>query len=201
MTRPNHRIPVVLLSVLAMTALIAGILITATAAPARAHTDLVGSTPRDGAHLQRPPADIDLTFSEEVRPGFASISVRVKGRTIPTTVSQGQDARTIRARFADAEPRPAGSWQVAYRVTSTDGHPINGTLAFQADRPAKKTKTGSTTAEPVERPKPQSANQRADSSADGSNIWSTIIVGGLAAGGAGAVGVLLARMRRRAGNQ
>lgn len=97
------------------------------AAPASAHSDLVSSNPADGAALQAAPAEVVLTFNENI--GEAGLQVVAQGADgtvdLGTPVVDGPNVTT---------PWPAdaagGDYRLSFRVVSADGHPIDGTIAF-----------------------------------------------------------------------
>lgn len=100
------------------------------AAPAVAHDALTGSNPPDGSTVATPPPSVDLTFGEPPLGIGAEVQVTGPGGAVvgdgdlvltDTTVSQPLAAEL-----------PAGAYAVAWRVTSSDGHPISGELSFTA---------------------------------------------------------------------
>jgi hypothetical protein len=97
------------------------------ALPAVAHTELIGSSPADGATLTTPPAKVLLEFSEPVQTEFGQVAVlddadvhyeQGNPQIVGATVTQGVDELS------------AGTYRISYRVGSADGHPITGTLTF-----------------------------------------------------------------------
>lgn len=104
-------------------------LLTVTAAPASAHDVLAGSDPADGATVATLPVRVALTFSEEPNPQFATVTV-----VGPDGARYEQGAATVDANTVSvaARPGPAGRYEVGYRVVSSDGHPVAGSLAFTA---------------------------------------------------------------------
>jgi copper resistance protein C len=99
----------------------------AAALPAVAHTELIGSSPADGATLTTPPAAVLLEFSEPVQTEFGQVAVlddadvhheQGNPNIVGAKVTQGVDELS------------AGTYRISYRVGSADGHPITGTLAF-----------------------------------------------------------------------
>jgi methionine-rich copper-binding protein CopC len=99
----------------------------AAALPALAHTELIGSSPADGATLTTPPAEVLLEFSEPVQAEFGQVAVlddadlhheQGNPKIVGAKVTQGVDELS------------AGTYRISYRVGSADGHPITGTLAF-----------------------------------------------------------------------
>ena len=102
--------------------------------PARAHTDLVGSSPEDGSQVQAPPEIISLHFSDGVGPDLATVVVTVDGGdAVRLDVGAGASERSV-AAAVPASVRSSGRWRVDYRVTSLDGHPIQGGIRFDVGR-------------------------------------------------------------------
>ncbi|MDN5795433.1 MAG: copper resistance protein CopC [Intrasporangium sp.] len=99
-------------------------------APAASAHDVVESTnPADGTTVDRLPATVSITLSDD--PLAIGSQVLVKGPA--GDVAQGRpriEGRVLtQALSAQA---PAGNYVVTYRVTSSDGHPISGTFSFHA---------------------------------------------------------------------
>lgn len=104
--------------------------ILALCAPALAHAGLLESTPEEGAALSSPPEELQLRFSEPVDAEFEPIEVRD---------SKGQRVDEDDARLAPDDPEvlvtdlrglSEGTYTVDWRVTSRDGHPIDGEYKF-----------------------------------------------------------------------
>ncbi|GAA4362939.1 copper resistance CopC family protein [Nocardioides caricicola] len=169
-----------------------------SAAPASAHTDLTGSDPDDGARLTSPPAAITLTFTEDMSPRLATVTLQV-GTTDAgeMDVRQGETTNALVAEVPLDRILAGGSpqtWTVSYRVTSTDGHPVEGTLTFQAPTPAQlpAAPTPTPSSEPSSNDVPATDEQSANSGAG----TSSALVAAALAGIAIAV-VLVLRARRR----
>ncbi|RXR25445.1 copper resistance protein CopC [Oerskovia turbata] len=112
------------------------------AAPAQAHDRIISSDPVDGAQLDAAPAALTMTFNTE--PLAVEPQVVVTD-TAGTVVAQGSP--TIEGTSVTF-PWPAeltgDTYTVAWRVVSSDGHPIEGTFAFAvaaAPEPAPTTAT------------------------------------------------------------
>jgi methionine-rich copper-binding protein CopC len=121
------------------------LLATAVASPAAAHTDLVSSSPENGATLDAPPDQITLKFAEAVLTSGAQIvATSAKGTTVDLGPAEVAGAKVTAAWPADAAE---GRYKVSWRVSGDDGHPLKGTFAFTVDaaRP-----TQSAIAEPVD---------------------------------------------------
>ena len=126
-----HRSHVRLLAVLAGAAVC-----LAAALPAVAHTELIGSSPADGATLTTPPTEVLLEFSEPVQTEFGQVAVlddadvhheQGNAQIVDATVTQ------------DVDELSAGTYRISYRVGAADGHPITGTLTFTVTAAAETT--------------------------------------------------------------
>lgn len=93
-----------------------------------AHAALASSNPRDDARIKVMPGKVSLTLNEPIREP-ASISVT------------GQDGSRINSKLVTVQDKtaaseitqtaPAGSYKMNYRIVSTDGHPVAGTIEFE----------------------------------------------------------------------
>ncbi|MFE6967784.1 copper resistance protein CopC [Isoptericola sp. NPDC057653] len=98
----------------------------AVAQPAAAHDRLVSSDPADGAEVAEPPTTLTLVFSAAMLDSGAQVAVTTPDGTTPAKVTvDGEEA--VATLPADL---PGGDWDVAWRVVSSDGHPIEGDLSF-----------------------------------------------------------------------
>lgn len=102
--------------------------VLAVASPAAAHDELVGSSPEAGADLGAAPEDVTLTYSA---------AIMTEGATVAVFDATGRD-------WADGDPvidtntltmplagdLPSAGYVVEWRVVSSDGHPISGTIPF-----------------------------------------------------------------------
>lgn len=116
------------------------IALTSMACPLRAeaHASLVSSDPVDASTLDSLPEQISLTFDEPVdEPAFVSV-------TAPdgSTVASGE-AAVFDATVSQQLPagRAEGTYTVAFRVTSLDGHPVTDTLTFNVGRASEQSPT------------------------------------------------------------
>lgn len=130
----------------------AGLVLALVAAPAYAHDELRSSDPADGATVAAPPTRVVLTFSEP--PVALGSQVVVTGPA--GAVSSGTPRIEGVTVVQDVQPQaPAGRHTVEWRVTSDDGHPVSGTLAFTAQAAAGGTPSaGGTTSAPATAPAP-----------------------------------------------
>lgn len=186
-----------------------------TAAPASAHTDLAESDPKAGARLDAPPAAVTLTFTESMSPRLATMTLRVGTTNLgEMDVRQGDTTIALVAAVPlDQVPTSASpqTWSVSYRVTSTDGHPVEGNLSFQtapspqpsnqpSDQPSEEQAgepSGQTTSAPPSAPAEDDGagvEQLSDSESDMKGALVVAVLAGIAIA---AVIVLRARRRSR----
>lgn len=115
-------------------------LMLAGAGPALAHAGLSGSDPADGAVLDSAPKQVTLTFTESV--SFLDGSLRVlspaNDRVNPRQ-AQHADGQANTARVALEGNLAQGTYTVAWRVVSADGHPISGAFTFSIGKPSETT--------------------------------------------------------------
>lgn len=101
----------------------------AGAGVASAHAVRVSSDPAPDAVLTVGPGRITATFNEQLQTVFASMTlVGPDGNLWSTGEARVQGA----AVEVDLRPLgPAGTYTANYRVTSADGHVVNGSWSFQ----------------------------------------------------------------------
>ena len=123
-----------------------------TAAPASAHTQLVGSSPAAGSTIRALPESVELTFGDPL--------LTEGGQEVNhVTVTDPMNAR-ISAAHTDVEGDVAstvlspsmvmdGDYRVTFRVVSADGHVVEGSFTFTVDAGAAATATASSDAVPT----------------------------------------------------
>ena len=127
--------------------------------PAMAHSDEVSADPPADSVLQVMPEQVIVTFNEPLLEAGAALVVTADtGQVVSVEPAVVQD-RSIQAAISGGGP---GTYQVAYRVVSGDGHPVTGTYAFTVSAP---------TGQSVE-PEPQ-ASPATGSGGDGSSANET----------------------------
>jgi copper resistance protein C len=98
--------------------------------PALAHANLIGSSPPAESELSTPPEQVRLRFNEPVDAEFSPLEVRdADGERVDEGDARidPEDARVV---LADLEELPEGSYDVEWRVTSIDGHVVEGRYGF-----------------------------------------------------------------------
>jgi methionine-rich copper-binding protein CopC len=101
---------------------------------ASAHAELLGTTPGDGSVLSQTPTAVVLTFDEPVQPQGATIVVTAPGGSRVAAGAAVLAGNTVRSSIHSLPA--AGTYSVAYRVVSDDGHPVEGQFSFAARAPA-----------------------------------------------------------------
>ncbi len=166
----------------ALLAFLLGAFLAVGVAPAAlAHDELLGSDPAAGSSVDALPAEIVLNFSGPVlnEEGSAEFSVTDSAGTEFAAGAPVIDgARVTQPLEGDAE----GTVTVAWKIVSSDGHPVSETFNFTVG-----------TAADVE---PSSAPESPES--DGASPWPIILGGGLVTLlAAGAVLAIALRKRGR----
>ncbi|MCZ7428921.1 copper resistance protein CopC [Micromonospora sp. WMMA1949] len=120
-----------------VTALLAAVLTTmllVPATPAAAHNSLQEATPARDARLTSAPTQVTLRFMQGLNPSFTTITVSDAGqRKVPTSAPAVNGAT---GTVTIDEPLGNGTYTVAYRVVSRDGHPVQGSYRFTVADPA-----------------------------------------------------------------
>ncbi|MFL9656748.1 copper resistance CopC/CopD family protein [Streptomyces sp. PB17] len=120
----------VLLLLAAACALLAG------AGPASAHAALTGSDPREGAVVDKAPAQVSLTFSESVSMDDDSLRVLdPKGKRVDDGKPSGTGGTTYSVKLHAG--LPDGTYTVTYQVVSADSHPVSGAYTFSVGAPSE----------------------------------------------------------------
>src|SRR5215208_7635650 len=121
-------------------------------APALAHANLVEASPAPGGEVSKPPEQVELRFNEPVDAEFDPVVVRAAGGARVDAHDAHVDPEDARVVLADLEKLPEGSYTVKWRVTSIDGHVVEGRYDFAVvaaaeDRPSKVAGDRATSAE------------------------------------------------------
>ena len=115
-------------------ALLAGLLVGSAGAPASAHASLVASDPAEGELLAEAPDEVTLTFDEPVSvvdDGIGAYDATGEPLDVEAAARDEVVTAELPADLAD------GTYVVTWRVVSTDGHPIAGSLTFHVGAPSE----------------------------------------------------------------
>ncbi|WP_349876633.1 copper resistance CopC family protein [Micromonospora sp. HUAS YX12] len=121
-------------SVTALLAAVLTALLLVPATPAAAHNSLQEATPARDARLTAAPTQVTLRFLQGLNPSFTTITVSDAGRRTVATSAPAVDGAT--GTVTIDEPLGNGTYTVAYRVVSRDGHPVQGSYRFTVADPA-----------------------------------------------------------------
>ena len=98
--------------------------------PALAHASLVTSSPSAGSESYRPPERVELRFNEPVDAEFDPVVVRDSDGARVDDGDARVDPQDARVVLAPLKQLPEGSYDVEWRVTSIDGHVVEGRYGF-----------------------------------------------------------------------
>lgn len=172
---------------------------------ASAHDTLTSSVPAAGESLEQAPGTLELTYSDEV----LNLSPVVR-----LTNSAGEEISTAVPTISDntasieLPPLPADAYQAQWRVVSSDGHPIEGTIDFTVTVGTganDATNAGSDDADPTAVPDEPSTQATSTDQAEVSQAEGGFPIG-MAFGGIGLllalalIGAIIVRTRRNSGH-
>ncbi|MFE3761423.1 copper resistance protein CopC [Streptomyces sp. NPDC059104] len=108
------------------------------ASPATAHAALTASDPKEGAVVATAPAQVTLSFSEQVAMGDDSIRVMdPQGKRVDTGELRDMcSGSTVRYGTALHTGLPNGTYTVAWQAVSADSHPVSGAFTFSVGAPS-----------------------------------------------------------------
>ncbi|NMM88509.1 copper resistance protein CopC [Rhodococcus sp. SRB_17] len=166
----STRIKVITVGLLAMLASMIGV------GTASAHSAVTSSNPENGTSIQVAPDNVSVSFNEALQAQFAALTVTGPGdsRDQWTKGDPSVEGATVSVDLGDLGP--AGVYTIAYRVTSADGHPVQGTLNFTLTEAGPGTPTT-----------PTAGGGESSSSSSSSNsipVWAFIVAGVVVFGGA-----------------
>jgi hypothetical protein len=172
----------------------------ATATPAFAHAKLIASTPTAGEALAAPPQQVSLTFSEPVTAAANTVAVAGADGSAWTV---GQPSIAGAVVTVPVQPvGPAGAYTLTWRVVSSDGDEITGTIAFTMAAAAAPptTNTTVTTSTTSEAPPTTTVNAAPAANEDsGTPVWVWILIAVAVLLAATVVGARLASGKRKTG--
>ncbi|MGU3643989.1 copper resistance protein CopC [Microbacterium sp. C23T] len=174
--------------------------VLATASPAHAHDELLGSDPAADSTLDALPAQLTLTFSAEIADDAGASVVEVtdaSGASLVDGAPTAQDNVLTQPLAGEA----SGAVTVLWKVVSSDGHPISGEFTFTvagAPTPTETaTPTPTETSAPTQSAEPTPTVTSEPVADEGSSALPWIIAGVLALALIAAVVYLLVSRSRR----
>ncbi|MEV4115476.1 copper resistance CopC family protein [Nonomuraea sp. NPDC049695] len=187
----------------ALAAVAAALLVLVTAPPALAHDALKSSSPAKGAEVKAL-EEVRLEFTAGVRLPY--VIVRGPGDAEHQRGKPEADGKVVTQ--AVEGPLPDGKYTIAYRVVSSDGHPIEGEIPFKvegAETPPSPTPAVSESAASASASAPAQAQASASETAAATDqasasqagtfpVWLVIVIGALIGIG---IGFLLSARRKK----
>ncbi|MER7133520.1 copper resistance CopC family protein [Streptosporangium saharense] len=131
-----------------------GVLLVLAAPAALAHDQLRSSSPAKGASVASPER-IELVFSARVH--FPAVVLRRADNTQAPLNAPRTEGPKVTADVT--EPLTAGGYVIAWRVVSSDGHPIEGEIPFTVTGSAGPSETTASTAQVSASPLPAASDQ------------------------------------------
>lgn len=110
------------------TAAIIAALFGASTGTARAHDELIDSSPGVDEHLDAAPSQVRLTFSDNILTIGPKVVVADRVDGTWTTGEPVLDGSSVVVTLKDDVPD--GRYEIRWRVVSSDGHPITGLIPF-----------------------------------------------------------------------
>ncbi|MGG4341773.1 copper resistance CopC family protein [Paenibacillus lautus] len=98
-----------------------------------AHSKLETSTPAADAKLTESVQEVSLSFNENIDENLSTLKIKnAQGESVEVAevkINQNTMQGTL------AAPLPSGSYTVEWKIVGGDGHPVDGTYAFEVDAP------------------------------------------------------------------
>ena len=108
------------------------------AAPAIGHPVLLSTTPVSESVLEAPPQTVELRFTEPVSADLGGVRIlNSSGTRLDGAVLAQDDPTGVSVGLAGNQA--AGTYFVAWRVTSVDGHTLHGTFSYSVGSPTELT--------------------------------------------------------------
>ncbi|HME73186.1 MAG TPA: copper resistance protein CopC [Myxococcota bacterium] len=98
---------------------------------ASAHAFLDHAEPRVGSTVRTPPAELRLSFTQELEPAFSTVEVQDESGVQVDRGDVKVDAEDATLLRVSLKPLSAGTYKVIWRVVSVDTHPTEGDFTFQ----------------------------------------------------------------------
>ncbi|MEV0592525.1 copper resistance CopC family protein [Nonomuraea cavernae] len=183
-----------------LTAILAALLVIGAAVPALAHDALKRSDPAKDATVKTID-EVTLEFTAKVRMPF--VIVRAADGAEHQLGAPATDGAVVTQRLSGT--LPDGKYTIAYRVVSSDGHPVEGEIPFTVKgapptaEPTAGSATEPTTAPTVEQTAGQASQPAVTQTVSQESsatfpIWLLVVVGALAGIG---VGFLLSMRKKK----
>lgn len=114
-----------------LSVLVAGLAVMGLAAPASAHSQQIGSSPAADEVVATAPSEVLVEFDSALVDMGAAVAVRGQDEESITTGPLSIGDRSLSVPVDPAAP--PGTYTVAYRVVSEDGHTITSTFQYTVE--------------------------------------------------------------------
>ena len=121
-------------------------------APAAAHDEVLSTSPEQDAVLETAPEQIELSYSGEIMDiGHQVLVTGPEGQSVTEGPLERDGSQVVQPLAAAGSEE--GTYQVVWRVVSSDGHPIEGTYTYEVgDGADTTTPAPSLSTTPIEAP-------------------------------------------------
>lgn len=103
------------------------VIVAAAPTAASAHAFLEHAVPSVGSTGNQAPAELQLSFTEDIVVALSGVTLASSGGAVPTAKPTGS-GHTLRLRLGRA--LPPGTYTVKWHVVATDTHPTSGSYKF-----------------------------------------------------------------------
>ena len=110
-----------------ITVLALALVLGAGTTAARAHAMLAGAQPRVGSSVSSAPRQVTLSFTQQLEPGFSSITVTGPSGQQVSAGRASVSGTTMSVPLRAAGP---GTYRVNWRALSVDTHTTEGSFSF-----------------------------------------------------------------------
>ena len=144
----------------------AALLLMVPVSGAAGHASLTSTDPADGSELAVAPAEVTLTFSEELLNELVEVSILdAAGDLVMATEAEQTPPPGTDVIVPWPADLPPGKYSVAFRVVSEDGHPVTGQVSFSYADVAEPTTEPAVDPTPDSTPEESAVEQTPDATA------------------------------------
>ncbi|HET7479980.1 MAG TPA: copper resistance protein CopC [Rubrobacteraceae bacterium] len=169
--------------------------------PALAHAGILKASPEYDEDVSKPPEQVRIRFNESVEAAFSPMEVfNQQGKRVDLD-DANTDPDNSAVLVASLNPNlPSGTYTVKWRVTSADGHPINGKYKFtvkSAGEAGESQPAGTREQEQAasqEKPKPAARGGSGSGSSTANSVW---LYSGIGLGALAVVALVGVALQRR----
>ncbi|WP_131105833.1 copper resistance CopC family protein [Ornithinimicrobium sufpigmenti] len=147
--------------------LLAALVVLLPGGVALAHDELLSTDPEDGATVQEAPEELVLTFSGQIAQVGAQLQITDADGTDVADGDPVVEGTDLVQALSDVG---SGDYEVIWRVTSSDGHPISGTFGFTVEAAEETEEPAEGTTDPAT---DEATEDATDETTDGAAVEAT----------------------------